>query len=504
MKHILLSFSLLTIGAASYAQNAMVKDISVGQDGSFPTRLTSFGKQLVFFANDQGSTAFGNELYAMDSAGAITMAFNINPGTASSANIVNYLDMAVAGGKVYFPANDGTHGVELFSWDGVHQPTMVKDLYVGASSSNVSAVTAYQNKVYFNAATAATGNEVWVYDPGKNTMELLADIVTGVGSSSPQNFAIYNNKLYFSAIEASTGRELYVYDAKADNVKMVADINTGAGFSDPQSLVVANSRLYFSATDPAYGRELYCIFDTTLTRLTDVFAGANNSVTTAAVGQNRIGILNGAVYFCANDGTTGNELYMYDHKTDKTSFVYKINPLSGGAPSSFTRFSNKLYFTANDGVHGNELWSYDGKGMPVMVVDIDTAAGMSSNPMNFVIHGDGMYFSAGEGEYGTELYVYRDPAVGIQKVSFDAEVKVYPNPTSSVANIELKLNKNESLGFRVMDMTGKKVYDAGIQLYSAGNNTIAVPMQSLTAGVYFYTITNANGNMLVKGKIIKQ
>ena len=44
-----------------------------------------------------------------------------------------------------------------------------------------------------------------------------------------------------------------------------------------------------------------------------------------------------------------------------TSLVHDICPGScSGQPGSFTVLGTKLYFQADDGVHGTELWSSDG------------------------------------------------------------------------------------------------------------------------------------------------
>ena len=59
---------------------------------------------------------------------------------------------------------------------------------------------------------------------------------------------------------------------------------------------------------------------------------------------------------------------MYDGSNPP--FMVKNIGISLGVYSSFfTIFNSKLYFRADDGVHGNELWEYDGVNDPHMVVD---------------------------------------------------------------------------------------------------------------------------------------
>ena len=63
--------------------------------------------------------------------------------------------------------------------------------------------------------------------------------------------------------------------------------------------------------------------------------------------------------------------------------VADIRPGSfGGDPEHLTVFNNELYFRANDGTNGTELWKYDGVNSPSMVTDIISGIGSSSPVSN--------------------------------------------------------------------------------------------------------------------------
>ena len=53
-------------------------------------------------------------------------------------------------------------------------------------------------------------------------------------------------------------------------------------------------------------------------------------------------------------------------------------------PNDFIVFNNELYFEANDGTNGNELWKYDGVNAPSMIADIYPGSG-SSGPSHFMV-----------------------------------------------------------------------------------------------------------------------
>ncbi len=504
MKRTLLGLSLVAMCSSSFGQLKAIPEINPGTGGSNPTRLTVFKNKLVFFASDGTvAPAGGNEMWTLDSLDFPSLVYNINPGTASANLAASYINMAVAGGKLFFPANNGTNGPELYSWDGTNAPMMVKDINPGAPGSSPTEVVMLGNKVYFSATDGTNGFELWEHDPTYGTTRMVADVYAGGPSSNPSNLTVYNGKLYFAANEPSVGNELFVYDPATETAKLVGDINT-SGSSSPQSMLTVAGRLYFVATHSTYGRELFSVTDTLVQRHTDVRTGTGSSINFASVGQKIIGVLNNMIYFGATDGITGYQLYKFDPKKETTSLVYNINPLGSSSPASFTLFNKKLYFSASSPDKGTELWSYDGMNAPEMVADIDTAMNGSSFPANFTVYNNALYFTATEPLTGTELYKYEDASLGVQNIRFDAEVKVYPNPASSVAYLQISLKKAQKLAIGVYDVAGKEVYNTGVVNYNAGNANVTLPVNALTTGTYIYKVTDEAGRMYYSGKLMKQ
>ncbi len=93
--------------------------------------------------------------------------------------------------------------------------------------------------------------------------------------------------------------------------------------------------------------------------------------------------VNGTIFFGADDGVHGRELWKSDGSTAGTVMVKDIDPStylydgygevppSSSDPYSLTDFNGTLFFSASEGANGEELWKSDGTASgTVMVADI--------------------------------------------------------------------------------------------------------------------------------------
>ena len=186
-----------------------------------------------------------------------------NTGLQKILQYTNGNSFTPVGQVIYFQAYDGVNGYELWMSDGTASGTgMVKDINSGSSSSSPQGLTAVGNTLYFQAYDATNGEELWKSDGTASGTVMVKDINSGSGSSSPYGFTAIGNTLYFRAYDGTSGIELWKSDGTASGTVMVKDINSGSlsSFSVypwDLSLTVIGNTLYFQANDGNNGYELW-------------------------------------------------------------------------------------------------------------------------------------------------------------------------------------------------------------------------------------------------------
>lgn len=392
---------------------SIVADFNSVEQGSDAGNFFEFNDKLYFSANDGVN---GSELWEYDGTTTPQLTANINKGTAGT-----YLGNSIVyNNKLYFRANDGVHGDELWECDGSNAPTLT-DIREGGASGNPRYSCEYDGKLYFQADDGVHGVELWVKD-GNNAPTVI-DIFDGINSSRPQSLCVFNGKLYFMAYDTTNGYELWSYDGTS--ATMVANVREGSSSSQPSDLAVFNNKLYFSATDAGNDRELWSYDGTNATRAANINSSGSSNPT-------ELTVLNNKLYFRADNGSKGYELMVCDDNNN-VSLVYDIQD---GSSSSYLRdltvYNNKLFFNANDGTNGYELWEYDGTNTPVLK---DIYSGSSgSNPSNFTVHNNKLYFGGDNGVNGSELMVYDGTSVELAVDIFPGSGDGSPKELMSLNN----------------------------------------------------------------------
>ncbi len=377
--------------SATSSTATLIKDIVAGTGSSYPYYFAYTGS--IFFSADNGTA--GSELWVSDGTGPNTvMVKDINSATDSNV----YSSIATSTGFL-ISANDGVKGQELWKTDGTSLGTvMLSDILSGASGSYPQFLGKVGINYFFSANDNVNGTELWKSD-GINTGNtlLLTNIEPGINGSNPYGGVVMGSYLYFIAYTSANGYE--VWKTNGTTTSMLQDIYPGNFSSYPNSLTVIGSTLFFTADDGTNGNELWKSDGVTATMVKNInLSGASYPYNLTNV--------NGVLYFTADDGVSGYELWKSDGTSAGTISPKDINSGTGASyPYNITALGSTAYFTADDGINGTELWKSDGTlAGTVLVKDIYTGAGNSSYPGYLTVANSKLYFTAYEPTTGTEIY----------------------------------------------------------------------------------------------------
>jgi ELWxxDGT repeat protein len=322
--------------------------------------------------------------------------------TSSGTASFNPSPFTAFDGYIYFSADDGTSGRELWRTNGTTLgTTRVADINSGPDSSDPSEFTVFDGHLYFSAHESfddGPDTELWRTDGTELGTTRVANIGIGTNGSYPSEFTVFNGYLYFSADNGDDGDELWRTDGTELGTTQVKDINEDADYdSDPDDFTAFDGYLYFSADNGDDGDELW---RTDGTEAGTTMVKEINDETDDGSDPSDFTAFDGYLYFSADDGMDGTELWRTDGTTLGTTRVTNINTSAGGSsdPYGFTALNGYLYFSADDGANGYELWRTDGTELgTTRVTNINTSAGGSSDPYNFIVLGDYLYFTATDG-----------------------------------------------------------------------------------------------------------
>ncbi len=391
----LMAYVLLGQGLAQGQSPQLVADINtVGYatpPESWPSFYTAVGSAMYFAASTRDA---GRELWVNDAKGT-RMVADIRPGPESSSpsNLKSF------GGSLYFVADDGVHGVELWRSDGTRAGTsLVLDIYPGvtrsASREDEPLFTVLNNRLMFAADDGVHGLELWSSDGTSAGTKMLLDVYPGPGGSRPEQFTMMGGFLYFAAVgglwktdgtaagtvqqpgqakalrlltqfgshvyfaghTTTTNHEVFRSDGTATGTQLFFEGKPGTGSGGPLAFAAGPSKLYFAIYTSA-GQQLFSSDGTTAGTVA-IAQIARNTPITYTYGITTIG---DQLFFVNWTSNLGSELWTSDGTPAGTRLLKDLAPGStSGNPPSLQAVGSTLYFYASSGGPSHVLWKSDG------------------------------------------------------------------------------------------------------------------------------------------------
>lgn len=365
---------------------------------SMVSQPVSAASGALFFAAGNG-----NQLFTM-APGASAPVLVADPASGGASAIT---DLVVSGSSVYFVANDGVSGRQLWVSDGTAAGTrIVTTLAFNGGDANPHILAVQNGQVYFSATTETDGREVWITNgtaAGTHVIDLSPGSDVGADNRATNFTALPDGTVVFLGNDSAHGTEVWALSADLGSASILSDAIEGFAGSRPVLIGQSNGKLFYTADDAHNISRLW---------VTDGTSAGTHSILSNAIALTKTASgagIGDVFYFSADDGVNGAELWRSDGTDAGTYMVSDLWPgLNASYPSAITAVGDLLYFVAADPVSGRELRvlnTAEATLTPVMVSDVWAGLPGSSPSILGQLNGLLIFTANAETTTGDEIYV---------------------------------------------------------------------------------------------------
>lgn len=397
---------LLAGGAAPVAAATphLVKDIdTVGRpESSSPHAFGDILSGLVFFTADDGQT--GDELWRSDGTpGGTFRLADACPGECSSRPF--FLGRS---DHLYFFSVVGASGFELWVTDGTPGGTFFLTSVV--QLPGFGTWVASQQVLYFPMDDGIHGIELWRTDGTRAGTFLVTDLRPGPAGSDIAELVVFNGKLFFRA-DAGQGSSLWASDGTPQGTRLVRNLAPPSVLPNPDQqqpvASVVGKLLVFTGPAPGHGVQLWRSDGTA--KGTFTFTSFKPPI--GSLPFSDLVVFKNRLFFVANTKGPG-QLWATDGTAKGTQPLTNFHPKSETGILISAFLGNRMVFAGDDGPHGLELWTTDGTPRGTSLLK-DVCPGTCSGATYAVSpSGNLLYFTGTDGIHGQEPWVSNGTAAG--------------------------------------------------------------------------------------------
>jgi ELWxxDGT repeat protein len=284
-------------------------------------------------------------------------------------------DVVALDGALFFSITDGVGRTVLWRSDGTPEGTVSFREFLGMpliwNSTGWVVPVLSDGALYFVADDGTHGRELWRSDGTPDGTLLVKDIKPGPegsfssASGSGDRLADVEGTLFLRLVDytvSGTRSELWKSDGTAEGTTLLKEFHKPAGASGKvlSGVIGVNGKAFCFVETSGGGVAFQTLWTSDGTAEGTVpfreFLGQPTRWSTRP--WHYPVSINGTMFFWADDGIHGRELWKSDGTPEGTLLLEDIRPgPESGGWGRLSYVNGTLFFVANDGVHGPELWT---------------------------------------------------------------------------------------------------------------------------------------------------
>jgi ELWxxDGT repeat protein len=461
------------------------------QPGGFAT----VGNKMYLSGMQGLSTTYGFEIYSLDTANVLTRLTDIKPAYRNSVLYDVYHEpcIGVLDSALYFmaPDSDAGYGQELWKYDiATSTPTMITRMNTTPTqyARRPARFITYRNNLYFTGDDGTHGTELWRYD-GVGQPYMVQDLYPGSGFGEPKYMNVFDGSLYFTTsgirgeLYKFTDTSVQVAEPFADTVLCGGQVFNLHYTSD----TFGSSNIFIAQLSDASGSFASPLYLGSVTATTSGTISCTLPSAVAVGSGYRLRIISTSPVFTSRSETvpirvTATQVPSVTLAASPgtvvplptTSVTFTATPVNGGTTPVYNWTKNGSPIAgASTNVYSNNSWVNNDNVCVIMTSNLSCAVPTTATSCKTITY------------------------TGVENVSSWGDMNIYPNPNKGDFMLTGKLSGPAHINIAVTDINGKTVYSDELTSATGKVNKL-ISIKGIAPGVYLVHLTGDNGKRVMK------